>query len=253
MGRRGSLRIGTSGWAYRHWRGPFYPPDLPQDRTLAFYCSRFKTVEVNSTFYRLPSPGAVARWRETAPPGFVYALKASRYITHMKRLKDPDRTLPGFMTAARALGRGLGPILFQLPPGLGLDAARLSGFLAALPEGPRYAFEFRNSSWFDDQVYRLLAGRGAAVCVFDLAGARSPMPVAGEFAYLRLHGPGPAYQGCYAEEELRFWAEQVLAWAGRGLDVYVYFNNDQGGHAPANASRLRAMCSRGLALGDLSV
>jgi uncharacterized protein YecE (DUF72 family) len=234
------IRIGTSGWHYRHWRGPFYPDTLPADRMFAHYARHFDTVELNNTFYRLPPPGAAEAWRQAAPRGFLFAAKGSRFLTHMKKLKDPARGLARFFERIDGLGRRLGPIVFQLPPGWGVDLPRLQAFLEALPAGHRYAFELRDPSWHSEGVYRLLRRHRAAFCIYDLAGFESPRLVTTDFAYVRLHGPGPkAYQGSYAPRVLEGWARRIEEdW--RSLKaVYVYFDNDQAAYAVRDALRLK--------------
>jgi uncharacterized protein YecE (DUF72 family) len=189
----------------------------------------------------LPAEDSAAAWREGTPPAFVFAGKASRYITHMKKLKEPARPVAEFLARVGILGDKLGPVLFQLPPRWRRNAERLEAFPAALPEGHRYAFEFRDGSWFDERVYSALRRRGAAFCVYELAGRLSPREVTADFVYVRLHGPGDAYEGNYDEPTLAAWADALSAWAGEGRDVYCYFDNDQEGYAVRDALRLREM------------
>ena len=236
-----SMHIGTSGWHYDHWRGRFYPPDLPAERMLAFYAGHFASVEINNSFYHLPTPAALAGWREATPPSFVFAAKASRYITHMKKLKDPESGLGNLLPRMEVLGEKLGPILFQLPPRWRLDMDRLAAFLAALPAGHRYAFELRDPSWHALAVYQLLAEHGVAHCIYDLGGYQSPLEITADFAYVRLHGPGGAYQGSYSAETLAAWAARIAAWRERLRAVYVYFDNDEAGCAVRNALDLRSL------------
>lgn len=232
------LRIGTSGWHYAHWRGPFYPDDLPSARWLEYYARRFRTVEINNTFYRLPSASTLDAWRRTAPRGFCFAVKASRLITHLKKLKDPEKTVTGFLERIERLGDELGPVLFQLPPRWDCDVERLAAFLAALPSRHRYAFELRDPRWHTPTVYRLLERAGAAFCAYDLAGFHSPVVVTTDFAYVRLHGPGGAYHGSYSRAALRTWARRIGAWSSLAA-VFVYFDNDEAGYAVRNAATLR--------------
>jgi len=236
--------VGTSGWQYDHWRGPFYPPELKRSRWFGHYASLLDTVEVNATFHGLPSEPAALKWRRAAPPGFVYAVKASRFITHVKRLKAAKAALDLFLERMSGLGDMLGPVLFQLPPRFPRDTSRLEAFLSELPSGLRAAFEFRDRSWFTDDVYRLLEKRGVALCVYDLEGYTSPEAVTAGFVYARLHGPGAAYQGSYAAEALAAWAGRMERWAASGLDAYCYCNNDQSGHAALNAMELLAILKR---------
>lgn len=241
MPHAGTHRIGTSGWSYAHWKGPFYPADLPDSQLLAFYCRHFDSVEINNTFYHLPSEPAVRQWRDTAPPGFVFSTKASRYITHMKKLKEPQQSVATFLQRMQRLGERLGPIVFQLPPRWHFNAERLRGLLQILPQSHRYAFEFRDPDWINDEALALLRQHGAAFCIYDLAGFLSPLHVTAEFVYIRLHGPAGAYQGSYDEPTLRAWAERITAWTRQGLDVYCYFDNDERAYAVQNAQDLRAL------------
>lgn len=240
--RKGRVLIGTSGWHYDHWRGPFYPDDLPEDRWLAFYRQRFSTVEINNSFYQLPSRATLEAWREEVPRRFVFAAKASRYITHMKKLKDPAEPLGNFFERMEALGDRLGPILFQLPPRWKANPERLEAFLTELPRGRRCAFEFRDESWFAPEAYEVLAARGAAFCIYELAGRTSPREVTADFAYVRLHGPASEkYRGRYDRRTLGGWAGAFAAWNRQGKDVYCYFDNDQDGYAAINAGELQEM------------
>jgi uncharacterized protein YecE (DUF72 family) len=241
MMRKGRIYVGTSGWHYGHWKGPFYAPDCPQAQMLPFYAGLLRTVEINSSFYHLPAAKTFGEWRMATPEGFVFAVKASRYITHMKKLKDPREPLALLLEHASALEEKLGPILFQLPPRWRCNPQRLKDFLAALPSGHRYAFEFRDESWFDPRVYEALSRAGAAFCIFELAGLRSPREVTADFVYIRLHGPDGAYQGEYGKNGLAPWAAQFSAWARQGRDVYCYFDNDQAGYAARDALLLKQM------------
>jgi uncharacterized protein YecE (DUF72 family) len=235
------VRIGTSGWHYPHWKEVFYPRELEPERWLDYYRRHFDTAEINNSFYRLPQAGTLKDWKETVPDGFVFAVKASRYITHMKKLKDPRQPLSGFLQRAGELDGRLGPVLFQLPPRWHCNPERLEAFLRLLPKDGRFAFEFRDPSWFDDRVYSLLQEAGAAFCIYQLAGKMSPKEVTADFVYVRLHGPGGAYQGSYTVSDLSGWAGAFSAWARSGKDVYCYFDNDDSGHAPRNALRLKEM------------
>jgi len=236
-----AIHIGTSGWHYKHWVGTFYPAPTPGSKMFAFYCERFGTVELNNTFYCLPKPAGLENWRESSPANFCFAAKGSRFITHMKKLKNPEPALEKYFDAIEKLHEKLGPILFQLPPGWTFDAERLETFLNALPKHHRYAFEFRNQTWDNPQAYELLERHQAAYCIFDLAGYQSPMQITADFSYIRLHGPGGKYQGSYSEEALRGWKQRIEEWS-RGLKaVYVYFDNDDSGYAAFNALRLKEM------------
>ena len=233
-----NIRIGCSGWQYQHWRGDFYPVELPQSRWLEFYAERFDTVEINNTFYRLPDASTFASWGRRAPRGFVYAVKASRYLTHMKKLKDPADPLRRFFTRARRLEHAFGPVLYQLPPRWPLNLARLEAFLAALPKRRRHAIEFRDPSWYAPDSLALLDRYGVALCLHDMQGSASGKLAVGPFVYVRFHGT-QKYSGSYTDAALDDWARWLGACASRGRAVYAYFNNDTGGHAPRDAVRLR--------------
>lgn len=228
------FHIGTSGWVYPHWRRRFYPAGLPEPEWLAHYARHFDSVEVNRSFYRLPTRAIFAAWRQSTPEGFVFAVKASRYITHMKKLREPKPSLALLCEASAGLRDKRGPLLFQLPPNWRVDAARLSAFLAALPRGLRVAFELRDPSWHTREVLDALAARNAAFCVFDLGGFESPRVTTADFAYVRLHGPGR-----YGTRALRRWAR----WLRRQKleAAYVYFDNDSAAHAVHDAAELREM------------
>jgi uncharacterized protein YecE (DUF72 family) len=241
----GRARIGCSGWQYAHWRGDFYPEDLPAARWLEHYASRFDTVEVNNTFYRLPEAPVFASWRRRVPPGFCFALKASGYLTHRKRLRDPREPLQRFFSRARRLGDRLGPVLYQLPPRWRKDVERLRSFLARLPRRRPQAVEFRDPSWYAEDVYDALEESGVALCLHDHPGSASPAVSVGPFVYRRFHGPGLQYGGRYSDGALARAAEGLSREIDAGRDVYVYFNNDQGGHAPRDAQRLAGLIVRG--------
>jgi uncharacterized protein YecE (DUF72 family) len=240
MGKSG-IYIGTSGWHYQHWKGPFYPEDLPDKRLLDYYLKHFQTAEINNTFYQLPEKKTFVQWRESVPEGFLFAVKASRYITHMKKLKDPQEPLANFMGRVAGLGEKLGPILFQLPPKWHFNLERLQDFLKALPGDYRHTFEFRDPSWFNEQTNQALAERGAAFCIYDFEQRQSPRSVTADFVYVRLHGPDGAYQGSYDDRTLSDWAEAFSAWAEQGKEVFCYFDNDERGYAAQNALKLKEL------------
>ncbi len=244
MKDRARIHIGTCGWHYAHWCGPFYPPDLDKKGFLQYYAGYFHTVEINNTFYQQPREETFVQWRETVPRGFVFAVKANRYITHMKKLKDPQDPAARFLKGARRLQSKLGPILFQLPPNWRVNVERLRSFLETLPKEHSYAFEFRHPSWFDVQVYDLLREHGAAFCLHDLSGQPSPEVITSNVVFVRLHGPTGRYQGLYTEEALARWAGAFLTWAGQGKEIYCYFNNDINAYAPRNARQLQEMIDR---------
>ncbi len=236
-----SVHIGTSGWHYRHWLGRFYPADLPASRMFEFYRRFFDTVELNNSFYRLPTPEAFAAWRDAAPENFCFAVKGSRFLTHNKKLKEPEQALRNLLPRAEVLGHKLGPILFQLPPKWKVNRERLEEFLQALPAQHRYAFEFREPSWNTDAIYDTLRRHNAAYCIHELAGFHSPIMVTADFSYVRLHGPAGKYQGCYPETKLREWADRIAEWRRELKAVYVYFDNDDSGYAARNALELKEL------------
>lgn len=236
-----SFHVGTSGWVYPHWRGNFYPAGLPECDWLAYYARHFSTVEINRSFYRLPSQENFAVWRDATPGEFVFAVKASRFITHMKKLKDPEETLPALLEAISGLGKKLGPVLFQLPPNWRVNPQRLRALLQRLPPGLKTAFELRDPSWHTQEVLSLLGEFNAAFCIYDLGGFESPRRVTADFIYLRLHGPGAPYSGRYGTRRLGDWA----AWLKHQhcQTAYVYFDNDEAAYAVRDALELRTMLS----------
>jgi uncharacterized protein YecE (DUF72 family) len=238
------IRIGTSGWHYKHWVGTVYPARWPASKMLAWYQDHFDTVEINNSFYRLPSEAALENWRSSTPANFRFAVKGSRFLTHMKKLKDPAPGIEKFFSRVDLLKEKLGPILFQLPPNFDVNVERLEGFLDALPPRRRYAFEFRNESWNNPEVLRLLRQRNAAYCPFHLAGYQSPIEITADITYVRLHGPGGKYQGSYSDESLRTWAGRINEWRKDLKAIYVYFDNDDSGYAARNALRLRELVGR---------
>jgi uncharacterized protein YecE (DUF72 family) len=237
VGKR-KIFIGTSGFHYDHWIGPFYPDGLAAKDFLKFYKKHFQTVELNNTFYHLPQPQTIINWRDGVPARFVFAVKASRFITHVKKLNEPEDSLKIFFERMKLFGNKIGPILFQFPPRWKFNFKRLSAFLPLLSKKYRYAFEFRDQSWFNQQIYDLLAEHNAAFCIYDLGGTVSPKIITSDFVYIRLHGPSSAYAGNYSDKALANWAKDIMNWAKQGKDVYCYFNNDQAAYAVKNAARL---------------
>ena len=232
--------VGTSGWSYDHWEGVFYPAGLPARDRLSYYARLFATVEINASFYRLPRERTFLDWKDRTPGGFIMAVKANRYITHVRRLRDPEEPLARFFRAARCLGEKLGPVLFQLPPSLAFDGPLVKGFCRSLAVyGHRCALEVRHQSWLCEEAYGVLAAHGVALCAADTAG-RYPYAevLTADFAYVRLHGAESLYRSCYTDEELAAWAGKIRSW---DRDAYVYFDNDFGGHAPWNAAFLRGL------------
>lgn len=240
------VRIGCSGWIYQHWRGLFYPQDLPVKRWFDFYAATFDTVEINNSFYRLPTPATFEAWARQAPAGFCYAVKAQRYVTQAKKLKDGEQTVPWLLGPVRHLGVKLGPVLFQLPPRFKINLERLESFLAALPRDLTFVFEFRDSSWYADATFTLLERYGASFCAHDMPTSKSPALAVGPIAYLRFHGGTGKYVGRYPDAALRDWADWIAAQARSGRPVWTYFNNDIGGHAVHDAQTLLAMVRQAL-------
>ncbi len=243
-------RIGCSGWNYKSWRGKFYPAALPSSRWLEHYTSVFDTVEINNTFYRLPEASTFTDWRRQTPAGFLIAVKASRFLTHIKRLKDPDEPIDRLFSRVKALGPRLGPVLYQLPPNFfrnDVNVERLQVFLRALPRvlnrrRVRHVFEFRHPSWYVDETYALLADRDATLCVHDKRGSAIVEPLVGPIVYVRFHGTSGHYAGSYPDERLERWAS-ILAetWRQTGRPVFAYFNNDPDAVATENAQTLRRL------------
>lgn len=233
------IRIGTSGWHYNHWAGPFYPPELPKTKWLQFYAEHFDTVEVNNTFYRLPKESSVKNWYKQAPKNFLYTVKANRYITHIKRLKDIAEPLERFLQIAEILEKKLGPVLWQLPPNFHKDLELLQTFLKLLPKKILAVFEFRHQSWFSEDTYEMLNRFNAGFCTHDMPGNPTPRIITGNVIYLRFHGPTGKYAGNYSKSALRDWAKWIKQHTEEVRSVYGYFNNDIEGHAIQNAKTLK--------------
>ena len=235
-----SILIGTSGWTYRDWRGRFYPEKLAQRAWLQYYAERFPTVELNVTTYRLPKEADLARW-SAVPPGFVYTVKLSRLITHRKRPGEPRAFVDNYMRAIAPLAPRVANILAQFPPFFARDDDALRSFLDTLPPQYRYVVEFRNPSWYAEEVYALLRSRGVSLCVHDLRGSVTPLVLTGPVLYVRLHGPVRAYAGSYSRTRLETWARTIRELAPQTAATFVYFNNDQSAYAPKNALTLMQM------------
>jgi len=235
------VRIGCSGWIYQHWRGLFYPQDLPVKRWFEFYAGEFDTVEINNSFYRLPKAETFDAWRKQAPPGFCYAVKANRFLTQAKKLKDCAEPLARMMAPFRHLGPKLGPILYQLPPRFRVNLERLESFLKLLPDDATHVFEFREPSWYTDAVFGLLDRYGASFCAHDMPGSQSPRLATGRIAYVRFHGGIGKYWGRYSDEALLGWTDWIVDQARAGRAVWAYFNNDPEAYAIHDAQTLRAM------------
>lgn len=238
---KGHIYIGTSGWHYKHWKHIFYPNEVKNADQLSFYMRSFNTVELNNSFYRVPTVQAFDKWKNTAPNNFRFAVKANQYITHRKKLHEVSAATDDFIHRASRLGNKLGPILFQLPPNWKINIDRLSSFLAALPPRHRYTFEFRNPSWYTESLYQLLGRYHCAFCIYELAGHHSPIETTADFVYIRLHGPGGKYQGSYTDASLSAWADRCHTWQRKGKDVFFYFDNDENAYAVFNARTLEEM------------
>ena len=237
--------IGTSGWSYASWRGPFFPREVAVKDHLAFYATQFLTTELNGVFYRTPSLEAVRGWRDQTPPDFIFAWKASKFITHWKRLSDNSRnSLALIEERLKILGSKAGPVLFQLPARFECDADRLQDFLKLLPRRRRYAFEFRHASWYCKDVFALLKTHDIALCISDHRDAPAPWLATARHVYVRGHGPVGAYKDHYSDTALKDWCRQIAAWRRQRREVFVYFDNDQKSAAPADALRLRGLLSR---------
>ena len=233
------IRIGTSGWYYDHWKELFYPAGLPKSKWFEHYAQHFDTVEINNTFYHLPKEQSLQRWQQLAPEGFLYAVKANRYITHIKKLNDTSEPLQLFFERVGLLKSTLGPILYQLPPSLHKDLDLLAAFIKLLPKQPRAAFEFRHKSWYMDDTFELLGKSGVAFCIHDMPGKESPRVVTADIIYIRFHGTTGRYAGSYPKSALRDWAKWLKEQAKTARGIYAYFNNDIGGHAIKNAKTLK--------------
>ncbi len=240
-------RIGTSGWHYGHWEGRYYPADLPKSKWFEYYARDFDTVEINNTFYQLPKPQTFELWHKQAPKNFLYTVKANRFITHIKRLKDPQEPLERFLKGALLLKEHLGPILYQLPPNTHKDLDRLRAFLRVLPKDLIAVFEFRHESWFSDDTYTLLNEFNAGFCIHDLSGMNVPRIVTGDVIYLRFHGTTDRYSGCYSKTTLRNWSKWIKDRAKDVRGIYVYFNNDIYAYAVYNAKTLKEQLRNSLA------
>ena len=248
-----ALRIGCSGWNYKHWRGNFYAPELRLREWFTHYASVFDTVEINNTFYRLPESKTFAGWRERAPQDLLYAIKASRFITHLKRLRDPEEPVTRLFERACALEDHLGPVLYQLPESFHCDLTRLDDFLALLPRTLgeingtppdhviRHVFEFRHRSWYVEETQAVLRAHGAVMCLHDKAGSAIFEPLDTPYLYVRFHGPGGRYFGRYELRRMEYWAETLAEQWRAGRDVFAYFNNDPEGMAVINAQELRRL------------
>lgn len=239
-----ALLIGTSGWQYRSWRGRFYPETLAQARWLEHYAARFGTVEVNNAFYRLPEASTFGAWAARTPADFVVAVKASRYLTHVRRLQEPGEPVQRLMERAAHLGTKLGPVLLQLPPTLAAEPARLDAALAAFPAGVRVAVELRHDSWFTAEVRAILETRGAALCLADGPRRKTPVWRTADWGYVRFHEGRASPPPCYGRRALATWAERLAGLWAPGEQVFAYFNNDPEGCAVRDAARFAKAATR---------
>jgi uncharacterized protein YecE (DUF72 family) len=237
------IHVGTSGWSYAHWEGVLYPPNILPRHRLDHYVGRFRTAELNASYYRWPATASFARWGRQLPPGFVLAVKAPRALTHQRRLYGPERWIDRITDGMSRLGDRRGPLLVQLSPRFPIDLPRLDYFLERVPSWIRIAVEPRHPSWHQESFFDLLERRGAAYCV--MSGAHLPciLRATTDLVYVRLHGPdhGHLYAGSYSDDDLRWWADRAREWQAQGRTVHVYFNNDGEGNAVRNASRLREL------------
>jgi len=239
------IRIGTSGYHYKHWLGRYYPAGTKPGKMLEHYLQDFDTVELNNTFYQLPNESTFETWRDATPPNFLYAVKGSRFLTHMIKLKDAERGLVNFLPRAELLGPKLGPILWQLPPGWKVNVERLEEFLALLPPEHRYTFELRNETWMTEAVYEVFRKYNAAFCIYELAGYMSPIELTADWTYIRLHGPTHfKYQGSYSDAQLAEWSDRIRRWSRKLKAIYVYFDNDDSAYAVHNALTLKRLLGR---------
>lgn len=237
--------VGTSGWAYGGWRGPFYPTDVPKNDWLRWYATQFSTTEINGSFYRTPSIKAVHHWRNQTPKDFVFAWKASKFFTHWKRLSGKSDNSIGLMkTRLRALSPKAGAVLFQLPPQFQKDRERLAQFLKMLPRCYPYALEFRHKSWYSDDILALLHKHDVSLCLSDHHNAPSPWEVTARHVYVRGHGPSGRYKDNYSDKTLRAWVRNIRKWKRQRRTVFVYFDNDQKSAAPKDAQRLIEMLGK---------
>lgn len=233
-----NAHIGTSGWVYEHWQGPFYPDGLPQEEWFAHYADHFDCVEINNSFYQLPSEETFEAWQAQVPAGFRYAVKDNRYITYMNNLKASDGSLEKFISRARLLRDHLGPILWQLPPNWHANPDRLESFAARLPQDLHHAFEFREPDWFQDPIREILGDHDLGFVIYAMPGMDCPDWVTVEVIYLRFHGAQDKYTGRYGEERLQDWAEKMRTWVEEGHTVYAFFNNDARANAVKDARTL---------------
>lgn len=232
------IHIGTSGWRYEHWRGPFYPGGLAKESMLAYYSNHLPTVEINCSPYQPPQTETLLTWRDTCHSDFTFTVKAHLFISQETKIENEIQILPSLLERIKILEYKLGPVLIQLPPQGPFDANRLDDLLEQLPSDYRYAFEFQHPSWYNARIYEALSRHGAAFCIYDQAGHQSPKEITADFVYIRLHGPHDAYRGEYDASDLINWAGDFYTWADQGKDIFCYFENDEAGYAVNNAMKL---------------
>lgn len=235
------IHIGTSGWSYNHWAGDFYPAGLRKSKWLAYYSGEFGTVEINSSFYHLPKPQTFINWSSSTPDNFIFSVKVSRYITHIKRLADCGEALKRLLSTAEMLGEKLGVFLFQLPPNFKKDRSRLTEILNILPEHGKFAFEFRDDTWFEKEIYELLNDSGCAVVISSSPKFPFRQVITGSLCYIRMHGSQHLYRSCYPKDELKRVAWLINRNLKKNIETYVYFNNDAESFAVENARTLKEL------------
>lgn len=234
-----SIHIGTSGWSYKHWREVFYPHNLIERNYLEYYSKHFATVEINNSFYHSLKEETVKNWVKSVPKNFIFSVKANRYITHLKKLKEPEKRVANFIESIKPFDKKIGPILFQLPPHFSFNGERIEYFLKLLPEDYRYVFEFRDKSWFNLESYDILKRNNTALCIYNLGDYQSPKEITTDFIYIRLHGSGELGSSKYNEEKLDEFCRDIKEFNTEGKGVFCYFNNDEEGYAIQNAFELR--------------
>lgn len=237
----GRLYLGTSGWAYSHWKGGVFYPATWKEHELRYYSQFFNSVEINTSFYHWPPKSTFAKWRTLVPDDFIFSVKASRYLTHILKLRKAAVPLKRIFTSLEGLETKLGPLLFQLPPSFPADEKILAQLLKRIPNVYRIAFEFRHSSWFNQKVYSLLENKNAALVIADTPHYPLVEKITADFVYLRLHGHEQLYASCYTPKQLAEWAKKIKSWLKESKDVYLYFDNDAQGYAVKNALEIKKM------------
>lgn len=237
---KNSIYVGTSGWSYGDWRGGFYPQDLKTADFLTYYSKHFNTVEVNTSFYHTLRNTTIDNWIAEVPRDFIFSVKADRYITHIKKLENPEQTVPNFMQSIKPFKTKLGPILFQLPPSFKFNKDRLKAFVNVLPDDFLYVLEFRNNTWFNEETYKILREKNIALCIYNLKGYQSPLEITADFTYIRNHGTLGIGVGEYSKGEINKLAKNITKFVSQKKKVYCYFNNGAKGAAITNANLLKS-------------